>query len=54
MVKLTNLSLIKQKNRAAIQVLSKRYPQKTNIEIATIVGVSSVTVAKWKDKTIFT
>jgi len=49
MVKLpTKLNLDRQKKRSTIQTLSFLYPETINVEIADMIGVSSVTVAKWK------
>lgn len=47
------LNLMRQKKRSAIQILSKKYPNLKNREIAKIVGTSSMTVSRWKDKETF-
>lgn len=49
----TELNLLRQKKRCTIQLLSQKFPNLTNVQIAKIVGVTSMTVSNWKNKKYF-
>lgn len=44
------LTLMKQRKRASIQLLHIQYPNYSNVQIAKMIKVSSMTVAKWKNQ----
>ena len=54
MVDSKKLNIIRQKKRSVIQVLATKYPNLKNKEIAKIIGTSSMTVSRWKNRTSFT
>ena len=54
MVDSKKLNIIRQKKRSAIQILSTKYPNLKNKEIAKIIGTSRMTESRWKNRTSFT
>ena len=49
----SQLNLQRQKIRSTIQVLSKKFPNKTDRNISKMLGVSPMTVNRWKKKDNF-